>query len=112
MRVYFEQEPESNGQNLKMTELFKDLPFVDLCNSEKVLESRNITSKLFPMTWRFLPLLDPMVDIMLCRDMDSLITRREVAAVDQWLKNSSGTFHLMHDHPFQCPSPFLGGMIK
>ena len=85
MRVYFEQEPESNEQNRQMTWLFKDLPFVELCNSEKVLESRNITSKLFPMTWRFLPLLDPMVDIMLCRDMDSLITIREVAAVDQWL---------------------------
>jgi len=43
MRVYFEQEPESNEQNRQMTWLFKDLPFVELCNSEKVLESRNIT---------------------------------------------------------------------
>ena len=94
--------------NLKIKKLFEDYPFVHLCNVSRVLEMRNLSRPLFPMTWRFLPLLDPMVDKMLCRDMDSLVTAREVAATTQWLNNTK-TFHLMHDHPFHCSSNFLGG---
>ena len=28
-------------------------------------------SEVFPMNWRFLPTVDPQVDIMLSRDLDS-----------------------------------------
>jgi hypothetical protein len=111
MRVYSALESNNTIGNLKLMELFKGYPFVHLCNVTRVLELRNITGPLFPMTWRFLPLMDPMVDRMLCRDMDSVVTAREVAAVHQWLDNSNSTFHWMHDHPYHCYSAFLGGIL-
>jgi len=110
MRVYSDLGPDGSLGNLKLRELFDPYPFVDLCNVTRVLEIRNITRPLFPMTWRFLPLMDPTVDRMLSRDMDSLITAREVAAVHQWL-DSDASFHLMHDHPFHCGLLLLGGII-
>ena len=94
--------------NTKLKELFDGYPFVDLCNATRVLELHNISEPTFPMTWRFLPLLDPLVDRILCRDTDNLVTEREVAAVNQWLGISSTTFHLMHDHPLHCYTIFLG----
>ena len=99
----------TNEGNKKLKEFFNDYSFVDLCNSTRVLELRNTSQPIFQMTWRFLPLLDPLVDRMLCRDTDSLITEREVAAVNQWLYQSNSTFHLMHDHPAHCYTQFLGG---
>ena len=108
MRVYSALEPGNAIGNLKLKELFEGYPFVHLCNVTRILELRNISRPLFQMTWRFLPLLDPLVDRMLCRDLDSLVTAREVAAVNQWL-DSKSTFHWMHDHPLHCASAFLGG---
>jgi len=102
MRVYLEMEPGNSLGNMKLKELFDGYSFVDLCNATRVLELHNITEPLQKMTWRFLPLLDPLVDRMLCRDTDNLATEREVAAVNQCLGISSTTLHLMHDHPLQC----------
>ena len=107
MRVYSDLGPDGSMGSLKLKQLFEPYPFVDLCNVSRVMEIRNITRPIFPMTWRFLPLMDPTVDRMLCRDMDSIITHREVAAVHQWL-DSNVKFHLMHDHPFHCALYFLG----
>ena len=57
-------------------------------------------SKIFGMVWRFLPLLDPRVDVMVSRDLDSRLGSREVAAVTQWLEqDTSLPFHVMRDHP-------------
>ena len=39
---------------------------------------------------RFLPLLDPLVSVMVSRDLDSRLTAREKAAVEDWLE--SGTW--------------------
>jgi hypothetical protein len=86
MRVYSDLGPDGSIGSLKLKQLFEPYPFVDLCNVTRVMEIRNITRPLFPMTWRFLPLMDPTVDRMLCRDMDSIITFREVSAVHQWLE--------------------------
>lgn len=47
--------------------------------------------------WRFLPFLDPQVDVILTRDIDASIIDREVVAVQQWLQ-SNYTFHVMRDH--------------
>jgi hypothetical protein len=108
MRIYSPLEPGNSTGNLKLKELFGDYSFVDLCNVTRVLESRNISNPIFPDTWRFLPLFDPLVDRMLSRDTDNIVITREVAAVNQWLKNSQATFHLMHDHPLHCWAKFLG----
>ena len=48
--------------------------------------------------WRFLPLSDPLVDVVLSRDLDSALNEREAAAVEEWLQ-SGANFHLMRDHP-------------
>ena len=109
MRVYSPLEPGNSIGNVKLKELFRDYPLVDLCNVTRVLELRNINRPVWPDSWRFLALLDPLVDRMLCRDTDSLVTEREVAAVNQWLDQSTATFHLMHDHPHHCSTKFLGG---
>ena len=39
------------------------------------------------MIWRFIPTLDPQVDIMLSRDLDSRYSWRETAAVEEWLES-------------------------
>jgi hypothetical protein len=105
-------KPNGSVGSWKLKQLFDPYPFVDLCDVTRILAVLNITRSLFPMMWRFLPLMDLTVDRMLSRDMDSSITTREVAAVDQWLNKSNATFHLMHDHPFHCSSYFLGGTIS
>ena len=46
--------------------------------------------------WRFLAVDDPLVDRVIVRDADSLISRREMHAVEQWL-NSDQYFHVMRD---------------
>jgi hypothetical protein len=46
--------------------------------------------------WRLLVLNDPQAHRILFRDADSLISRREAAAVSQWL-NSGKRFHIMRD---------------
>ena len=60
--------------------------------------------------WRFLPVLDPGVEAVLSRDLDSRLTDREVAAVTQWLDDPLQLpFHVMRDHP-QHGTEILGGM--
>jgi hypothetical protein len=60
------------------------------------------------MFWRFSAASDPTVNIALFRDCDSRIGRREVAAVDAWLR-SGKDFHIMRDHPWHT-FKILGGM--
>ena len=58
--------------------------------------------------WRFLPLLDNDVNILLSRDCDSRISQREVDAVNEWI-SSDKDFHIMRDHPYH-QVPILAGM--
>ena len=48
-------------------------------------------SEIFAMNWRFFPTLDPQVDLYLCRDLDSRITSREVAATTEWIHSGQVT---------------------
>ena len=41
------------------------------------------------------------VDVVVCRDADSYVCEREVAAVDEWLL-SGRSLHVMRDHPLHC----------
>jgi len=58
------------------------------------------------MTWRFLPLSDPLVDLVIVRDLDSNLGEREALAVSEWI-NSSSPLHVMRDNPFHS-LPILG----
>ncbi len=60
------------------------------------------------MFWRFLPISDPDVDMMLSRDTDSRLSYREKAAVKEWLK-SEKKFHIIRDHPYH-DFKILGGL--
>jgi|TARA_Y100001937_G_scaffold2694_1_gene3454 hypothetical protein len=60
------------------------------------------------MFWRFSPASDPTVDVMISRDTDCRLDKREKLAVDQWL-SSGKSFHIMRDHPFH-KTEILGGM--
>jgi hypothetical protein len=73
---------------------------VDLCHVDSIRTDVNSVAiqRLNPRMWRFLVMLDPLVDRFMSRDVDSDIIPREVAAVRQWLQ-SNFTFHVMRDHP-------------
>ena len=59
--------------------------------------------------WRYFPIDDPDVDIVIFRDTDSRLDNKEVAAVNEWLK-SGKTFHTIHDHQNHYDVPIMGGM--
>lgn len=65
-------------------------------------------AQLSGLMWRFLVLQDPGVDRFLLRDADSLISTREVAAVQAWLA-SDRWFHVMRDY-FTHTELLLAGM--
>ncbi|EFX82274.1 hypothetical protein DAPPUDRAFT_316979 [Daphnia pulex] len=73
---------------------------IDLCNVTEIIEERQLAD-IFAMTWRWLPLLDDMVDVLMSRDTDSPVFARESDAVAEWLA-SNQTFHIMRDHPAHC----------
>ena len=60
------------------------------------------------MLWRFLPTLDPQVDVFISRDLDSIVKSREMEAEDEWLQ-SGKSLHVMRDHP-EHDVPMLGGL--
>ena len=51
--------------------------------------------------WRFQAACDPTVDVMISRDCDSRLGRREAEAVNEWLQ-SGAPFHIMRDHPYHA----------
>lgn len=53
-------------------------------------------TELFPTAWRFLPLDDTQADIVLVRDVDSLLDAREAWCVREWLE-SGKPFHIIRD---------------
>ena len=87
---------------------FKDI--FDLCIIDNLkIGPIDDLNRMFPMIWRFLPTLDPQVDIVLSRDLDSKFSEREVAAVNEWLNNSTKSFHVMRDHEHHI-ALILGGL--
>ena len=74
---------------------------IDLINNYdncKIIYKNDSLQKGKPMMWRFEPIDDPDVEIMLSRDTDTRILMREKLAVDEWLL-SENLFHIMRDHP-------------
>ncbi len=68
---------------------------------------------ILPMTWRFLPLDNPFVDFVICRDTDSIVSERERSCVQDWLI-SGKRFHIIRDHPHHGSKNglrIMGGMI-
>jgi hypothetical protein len=83
---------------------------VILMDSKNYTYSGNLSERFnhSGLFWRFLPLSEKDVNVILFRDCDSRISEREVRAVDEWLR-SDKDFHIMRDHPYH-PWPILTGM--
>ena len=95
LRLYHDLETKDPLMS-RLCELACTHDFLDLCQINTVprsLDTKN-SAKLFPMIWRFLPSLDPEVEVMMSRDLDSRLTEREAVAVREWLE--SGKEHLVH----------------
>lgn len=92
----------------ELCHISKAHPILDLCPVSSVSLLPNVPS-IFPMLWRVLPTLDSQVSVLLPRDLDSLPSTRESAALTDWLLNSNLSFHVMRDHP-DHGVPMLGGM--
>ena len=70
-----------------------------LTNSKIIFKSGDLNNEFCkPRMWRYEPIDEPEVEIMLSRDTDTRILLREKLAVDEWL-NSNTLFHIMRDHP-------------
>jgi len=67
------------------------------------LEDRHFVKTI----WRFLPAIDPDVDIFIVRDADSRLGWREREAVLEWLSSGKG-FHIMRDNPQHTPKIMAG----
>ena len=96
IRVYYDLEQEDPVLT-SLCELTCANPNIDICHVRNNPASGDI-SKIFAMNWRFFPALDPQVDILASRDLDSRINSRERAAVDDWMKTKKH-FHFMRDNP-------------
>lgn len=110
MRLYHNIESNIPEHRL-LCDVYCTYPWLDLCDINVIrrkLSKRKRKHDFRPVSgeqisnlnrriWRFLPMLDSLVDIVLTRDTDALITDREIAALDQWLE-SDYTFHVMRDH--------------
>jgi hypothetical protein len=60
--------------------------------------------------WRFEPLSEEGVDVLISRDCDSRLNKREKGAVLEWIE-SEYDFHIMKDHPWHFTYPILAGMF-
>ena len=107
MRLYYDLEPSDQQLMGQLCDLACANSNIDLCNIRQLPGTpvRDAT-EIFAMNWRFFPTLDPQVDIYLCRDLDSRVSEREVAAVEEWL-GSGRAVHSMRDHPAHN-TPLLG----
>ena len=76
-------------------------------NFELAFKTGNVEG-LHAMTWRFLVMGDRTIEKFAIRDLDSSLTSRERAAVDEW-ENSNYPLHGMRDHPSH-KLKILGGM--
>ena len=93
MRVYLQE-----GHYLKRP--LQEFPHVEVIEKPR---GEGITG----MFWRFEGAGEACPVIF--RDADSRFSRREVAAVEEWLQGPD-RFHAMNDHPHHAGTPVMGGM--
>ena len=77
MRLYYKTSGESPMLK-NLCQLACSDPDLDLCDVELNPRLGN-ASVLYPILWRFLPVIDVQVDAFLSRDLDSRINPREVS---------------------------------
>ncbi|KAB7494078.1 hypothetical protein Anas_10948 [Armadillidium nasatum] len=99
----------SSPDILFLQSIMENWTFINFCDIDN-LPAPIYTVRPYPVTmWRFAPLGDDQVDVLLSRDLDSEILKREYDAVSEWLNSTNKSFHIMRDHPQHCVQ-ILGGM--
>ena len=106
MRLYYQVDTEESLKEI--CNIACSDPDIDICEAANNARLGNATS-LYPLVWRFLPVLDIQVDAYLSRDLDSKISSREVAAVKEFLEDPKALVHNMRDHPAHA-AYIMGGM--
>ncbi len=96
VRLYYQVPPGSPTLG-KLCDLACRHSKLDLCDVERNPKYHN-ASILYPLVWRFLPLVDPQVSLLLSRDLDSEITAREAAALREFLDHPEAKVHVMRDN--------------
>ena len=111
MRLYYDL-PRTDRLMEQLCDLACTNNNLDLCHVRHLPGCGQLdltdASQIFAMLWRFLPCVDPQVEVMVSRDLDSRISAREVSAVEEWLE-SGLQVHAMRDHPAHNTA-MLGGM--
>ena len=74
----------------------KDIENLQTLLKDERCEVVVLDSPIWPMYWRFFVIDDPMVEVMISRDSDSVVGQKEKSAVEDWL-NKKENFHTMHD---------------
>tara|TARA_Y100000593_G_scaffold28757_1_gene57480 strand:+ start:6165 stop:7331 length:1167 start_codon:yes stop_codon:yes gene_type:complete len=89
----------------------KDIENLNLLLQDERCEVVVMESKIWPMYWRYFATDDPLVDVMISRDSDSIVGQKEKYAVEDWLSKRE-KFHTIHD--FDSPrahvNPVMGGL--
>jgi hypothetical protein len=62
------------------------------------------------MLWRMCPLFDPRVELVVCRDIDSLPMERDRRMVEAFIANPRASIHVIHDSESHS-GPLMGGML-
>lgn len=129
MRIYHNSKQSHMKQHDLLCRIYCKHEHLDLCNirqlsttffGKKTMRNKKMDKSRTPMTglalwmlnkrmWRYMAMLDPLVDSFMARDSDSEINQREAAAVYQWLA-SNRTFHVMRDHQGHYAS-IMGGKL-
>lgn len=61
------------------------------------------------MLWRLKPIWMEGVERVICRDLDSLLTYRDMKSVERWIASGKSA-HGMNDNPAHGGLPLMGGM--
>jgi hypothetical protein len=96
MYIYFDNSVPLN--TIQQLTQYRGVSLVNMTGS-------SINSK---MSWRFLVAADTDVDGYVVRDIDSRLSLREQAAVDEWIESQKKS-HVMRDHPSHSHYPMSGG---
>lgn len=111
MRLYTSINPGEPGHEQLCDLTCSPTNPIDICpvgdTNAPPFEMQTDMGDNFGMLWRFAPMADPLVKEWHSRDLDSIVSEREVAAVRDWL-TTTFTFQIMRDNPNHA-AQILGG---
>lgn len=122
VRIYHNIQMDQEVAGPHLCNVYCHSTNMDLCSVPWMVQQiRNRTSlwpvqpdllaQMNPRMYRYLAMMDTNVDVVISRDIDSLILPREVYAVKQWL-DSAYTFHVMRDSVDHSDIVLAGSLMQ